>query len=67
MLEGEGYVQPAPLPVPNQKMGAPFQGWGLDTIVYLTPPAANGGMQVVVAICIFSRWVEAGIFPSLTS
>ena len=58
---------PPPYLFPTKKFGAPFRGWALDTIVYLTPPAPNGGMQVVVAICIFSHWVEVGILRGLKS
>ena len=58
---------PPPYLFPTKKMGAPFRGWALDTIVHLTPPGPNGGMQAVEAVCIFSHWVEVGILASLTN
>ena len=44
---------------PAEKGGAPLRIWAIDTITQLRPVARNGLDAVIVAICVFSKWVEA--------
>ena len=58
-IERQKWVPPKYLyPVP--KGVRPFQSWVIDTLKGLTPPDPRGCTSMAVAICPFSKWVEAG-------
>ena len=58
---------PPPYLHPTSKMGGPFRFWCIDTITGLTPPAPDGGTSIFVAVDPFTRWMELGRTPALTS
>ena len=44
---------------PNWKGRGPFSMWCIDLVTHLEPPGRNGETTMVVAVCPFSKWVEA--------
>ena len=44
-----------------------FIAWVLDFIVGMTPPTGDGHTLILVAVCPFSKWVEAGTCASTSS
>ena len=59
-VEAAGFKLPRYL-IPTAKDLAPFAVWSVDLVVKLRPVAPGGGRYLVVAVCAFSKWVEAGI------
>ena len=51
----------------TKKGAAPFQYYALDCFVGLTPAAPNGGTAVVIAIDMFTKWLEYCILAYLDS
>ena len=45
----------------------PFVVWILDSIVGMMLPNANGHTLILVAVCPFTKWVEAGTCASIAS
>ena len=45
----------------------PFVVWILDFIVGMMPPNADGHTLILVAVCPFTKWVEAGTCASIAS
>ena len=37
----------------------PFRLWAIDLVAKLQPPGKHGEITLVVAVCPFSKWVEA--------
>ena len=37
----------------------PFRLWAIDLVTKLQPPGKHGETTLVVAVCPFSKWVEA--------
>ena len=60
------YLAP-PYLFPTNKGARPFALWSLDTAVKVGPAAPGGGEDVVMGVCVFSKWVEIGILPTKTS
>ena len=52
---------------PTEKGAASFRLYALDCFVSLSPPAPNGGTSVVIAVDLFSKWLEFGILAHLDS
>ena len=52
---------------PTEKGAAPFRYYGLDCFVGLSPEAPNGGTAVVIAIDLFTKWLEYCILAHLDS
>ena len=50
---------------PTEKGAAPFWYYALDCFVGLTPAAPNGGTAVVIAIDLFTKWLEYCILAHL--
>jgi hypothetical protein len=46
---------------------APFRLWALDLVTRLLPPGKNGETTLGVAVCPFSKWVEAQPLPDKSS
>ncbi len=44
---------------PTWKASAPFHTWAIDLIGPMTPPGPAGEQFVVVAVDVFTKWVEA--------
>ena len=64
----EAARKPAPpYLVPCEKGGYPFAIWSIDCIPRVSPASPDGHCDVIVAICVFSKWVEIGLLPRLTS
>ena len=57
-LEGAKFPHP-PYLIPPDKGRQPFSGWSLDCITHLQPPGPHGETAIVLAVCTFSKWVEA--------
>lgn len=51
----------------TERGAAPFRIWAVDTVVKLTPAAPDGAQDVIVGVDPFTRWVEIGKLPHLTS
>ena len=52
---------------PTEKGAAPFRYYALDCFVGLTPAAPNGRTAVVIAIDLFTKWLEYCILAHLDS
>ena len=52
---------------PTEKGADPFWYYGLDCFVGLTPAAPNSGTVVVIAIDLFTKWLEYCILAHLDS
>ncbi len=50
--------KPPPYLQPSKKSLHPFHTWCIDLITNL-PPGKNGETILIVAVCMFSKWVEA--------
>ena len=50
---------------PTEKSNQPFRYYALDCFVQLSPAAPNGGAAVVIAIDLFTKWLEYMILPHL--
>jgi transposase InsO family protein len=46
---------------------APFRLWALDLVTRLLPPGKNGETTLGVAVCPFSKWIEAQPLPDKSS
>lgn len=62
-----GRYHPPPYLFPTSKGSRPFMVWSVDTAVKVGKPAPGGGENVVIGICVFSKWPEMGIIPTLNS
>ena len=51
--------KPPPHIHPHPKDFRPFFIWSIDLLPKLIPPGPNGEQVVVVAVDVFSKWVEA--------
>jgi hypothetical protein len=65
-IERAKFPQP-PYLFPISKGSRPFMVWSIDSIPKLKPSAPHGGDSLVVAVCVFSKWVEIGAPPQLKS
>lgn len=52
---------------PSWKGQQPFSLWSLDLVTRLFPPGPRGEDILIVAVCPFSKWVEAGPLPDRSS
>ena len=59
--------QDPPYLFPVSKGTRPFMVWSVDSMPKMKPTAPHGGSAIVIAVCVFSKWVELGVPPSLES
>ena len=52
------HFPPQPYLLPTEKGGRPACFWGVDTIVGMSPPHPSGATAIIVAVCLFSKWME---------
>ena len=52
---------------PTEKGAAPYQYYARDCFMGLSLAAPNGGMAVVIAIDLFTKWLEYCILAHLDS
>lgn len=52
---------------PQWKGATPLTFWCLDLVTRLDPPGPQGETTLVVAVCPFSKWVEAGALKDRSS
>ena len=65
-LESAKFPRP-PFLLPCEKGEEPFLIWALDNIVRISPASPSGARDVIVAICVFCKWVELGLLKDLSS
>lgn len=65
-MESAKFLSP-PYLFPTSKGTRPFMVWSVDSVPKMKPRAPHGGDCIVIAICVFSKWVEIGAPPSLQS
>ena len=57
-----------PLPLylkPCEKAGGPFWIWAIYIIVRVKPVEPGGNSHIIVAVCVFMKWVEIGAIASV--
>jgi hypothetical protein len=59
--------KPPPYLSPISKSHQPFHTWSIDLITRLTPPATNGETTLIVAVDVFTKFVEAAPLVSKAS
>ena len=59
--------KPPPYLHPWDKPQRPFHTWAVDLITGLTPPGPAGETVLAVAVCCFTKWVEAAPLASKSS
>ncbi len=52
---------------PTSKGCGPFEGWAIDCITGLDPPHPNGGTTVVMAVDVWTKWIEYRVINPLDS
>ena len=52
---------------PTEKGSKPFQIWSVDSLPNLSPAALNGATSVIVAVDMFTKWVELAALLELNS
>ena len=60
-------VQPFSYLTPLDKAAGPLQGWSIDLITDLSPPGPNGEVHCIVAVDVFSKYVEIQPIKDRTS
>ena len=64
--EGARYPPPKYLyPIP--KTHRPFAEWSIDCVTNLKPPDSKGRTAAVVAVDVFTKWVEAAPLDDMSS
>lgn len=53
--------------MPCEKGGIPFAIWSVDCIPRVSPASPSGACDIIVAICVFTKWVEIGLLSHLSS
>ena len=65
-LDTTCFLSPPKL-LPTKKGNQLFSVWAIETVVWLSPAIPSWARDICVTICAFTKWVEAGILPSLDS
>lgn len=65
-IEAARFLEP-PYLLPTEKGGEPFAVWCIDTIVRLQPVSPDGCAHIIVAVCAFTKWVEAAAVRNVDS
>lgn len=65
-VENHRFRKP-PYLIPTDKNQWPFHTWAIDCLTHLTPPSPENHSHIVLAVCVFSRWVEIGCVADLKS
>ena len=52
---------------PTSKGSGPCEGWAIDCITNLDPPHPNGGTTVVLAVDVWTKWIEYRVINPLDS
>ena len=63
-VEGARFPLP-PYLKPCEKAGGPFWIWAIDVIVRVRPVGPGGISHIIVAVCVFTKWVEIGAIASV--
>ena len=63
-VEGARFPLP-PYFKPCKKAGGPFWIWAIDVIVQVRPVGLEGISHIIVAVCVFTKWVEIGAIASV--